>query len=156
VPHTFAERVDKDHGRVETRRCWAVGDLACLGEGHGWPQAKTLAVVEAVRDINGTASVERRYYISPLDADAERMGAVVRGHWGVENGLHWVLDVAYGEDQARMREGNSAENFSILRRITLNLVKQDKSVKVGVKNRRLLAGWDDAYREKLLGMQAFA
>ena len=153
VPHTFAEWIEKDHGRIETRRCWVTFDLGCLGEGHGWPQAKTLALVEAVREINGVASVERRYYISSLGADAERMGAIVRGHWGVENGLHWVLDVAYGEDQARMREGNSAENFSILRRITLNLVRQDKSVKAGVKNRRLVAGWDDAYRQKLLGMQ---
>ena len=76
-------------------------------------------------------------YISSLQADAERMGAVVRGHWGVENGLHWSLDVAYGEDQSRMREGNSAENFSILRRITLNLLKPDKTVKVGIKNKRL-------------------
>jgi predicted transposase YbfD/YdcC len=156
VPHTFAERVEKDHGRIETRRCWAVGDLGCLGDGHKWPQAGTLAMVEAIREINGVASTERRYYISSLKADAERMGAVVRGHWGVENGLHWSLDVAYGEDQARMREGNSAENFSILRRITLNLLKPDKTVKAGIKNKRLKAGWDDAYRAKLLGIQAIA
>lgn len=156
VPHTFAEWIEKEHGRIETRRCWVVDDLGCLGDGHKWPQAKTLAMVEAIREINGVASTERRYYISSLLADAERMGTVVRGHWGVENGLHWSLDVAYGEDQARMREGNSAENFSILRRITLNLVRQDKSIKAGVKNRRLVAGWDDAYRQKLLGMQALA
>ena len=156
VPHTFAERVEKDHGRIETRRCWAVGDLGCLGGGHKWPQAGTLAMVGAIREINGVASTERRYYISSLKADAERMGAVVRGHWGVENGLHWSLDVAYGEDQARMREGNSAENFSILRRITLNLLKPDKTVKVGIKNKRLKAGWDDAYRAKILGIQAIA
>jgi predicted transposase YbfD/YdcC len=156
VPHTFAEWVEKDHGRIETRRCWVVEDLDCLGKGHQWPQAKTLALVEAVREINGVAGTERRYYISSLKADAERMGAVVRGHWGVENGLHWSLDVAYGEDQARMREGNSAENFSILRRITLNLLKPDKSVKAGIKNKRLKAGWDDAYRAKLLGIQAIA
>jgi len=145
VPHTFAERVEKDHGRIETRRCRAVGDLGCLGKGHKWPQAGTLALVESVREINGVASTERRDYISSLKADAERMGTVVRGHWGVENGLHWSLDVAYGEDQARMREGNSAENFSILRRITLNLLKPDKTAKVGIKNKRLKAGWDDAY-----------
>jgi predicted transposase YbfD/YdcC len=113
-------------------------------------------MVEAIREINGVASTERRYYISSLQADAERMGTVVRGHWGVENGLHWSLDVAYGEDQARMREGNSAENFSILRRITLNLLKPDKTVKVGIKNKRLKAGWDDAYRAKILGIQAIA
>ena len=156
VPHTFAEWVEKDHGRIETRRCWVVDDLGCLGEGHPWAQAKTLALVEAVREINGVASTERRYYISSLLADAGRMGAVVRGHWGVENGLHWSLDVAYGEDQARMREGNSAENFSILRRITLNLLKPDKTVKAGIKNKRLKAGRDDDYRAKMLGIQAIA
>lgn len=156
VPHTFAEWVEKDHGRIETRRCRVIDDLGGLGESHGWPQAKTLVVVEAVREINGAASVEQRHSISSLQADAERLGTVVRGHWGVENSLHWVLDVAYGEDQARMREGNSAENFSILRRITLNLLRLDRSVRAGVKNRRLLAGWDDAYRQKLLGMQPLA
>ena len=156
VPHTFAEWIEKDHGRIETRRCWVVDDLDCLGRSHKWPQAKILAMVEAIREINGVASTERRYYISSLQADAERMGAVVRRHWGVENGLHWCLDVAYGEDQARMREGNSAENFSILRRITLNLLKPDKTVKVGIKNKRLKAGWDDAYRAKILGIQAIA
>ena len=156
VPHTFAEWVEKDHGRIETRRCWVVDDLDCLGKDHRWTQPKSLALVEATREINGVASTERRYYISSLRADAERMGTVVRGHWGVENGLHWSLDVAYGEDQARMLEGNSAENFSILRRITLNLLKPDKTVKVGIKNKRLKAGWDDAYREKILGIQAIA
>jgi len=156
VPHTFAEWVEKDHGRIETRRCWVADDLGCLGKDHKWKQASTLSMVEAIREINGVASTERRYYISSLQADAERMGTVVRGHWGVENGLHWCLDVAYGEDQARMREGNSAENFSILRRITLNLLKPDKTVKVGIKNKRLKAGWDDAYRAKILGIQAIA
>ena len=156
MPHTFAEWVEKDHGRIEGRRCGVVDDLDCLGKGHKWPQARTLALVEAIREINGVASTERRYHISSLLADAERMGAVVRGHWGVENGLHWSLDVAYGEDQSRMREGNSAENFSILRRITLNLLKPDKTVKVGIKNKRLKAGWDDAYRAKIPGIQAIA
>ena len=156
VAHTQAQWIEKDHGRIETRRCVATDDLRCLGEGHGWAGAKTLVMVEAVRETGGAASTERRYYISSRLADAERMGKAVRGHWGVENGLHWSLDVVYGEDQARMREGNSAENFSILRRITLNLLKPDKTVKVGVKNKRLKAGWDDTYRQKLLGIQAFA
>ena len=156
IRHARAEWVEKDHGRIETRRCVVTDDLACLGEGHGRAGAKTLVMVEAVRETAGVASCERRYYISSRLADAEQMGTVVRGHWGVENGLHWSLDVAFGEDQARMREGNSAENFSILRRIVLNLIRQDTSQKVGVKNRRLLAGWDDAYRQKLLGVQAIA
>jgi len=84
------------------------------------------------------------------------MGQIVRGHWSIENNLHWCLDIAFGEDQARMREGNSAENFSILRRITLNLLRQDKTAKAGVKNRRLLAGWNAEYRERILGIQALA
>lgn len=156
IPHTRAEWIEKDHGRIETRRCVVTDDLSCLEERHDWPGVKTLVMVEAIRAVNGVASTERRYYISSRLADAEYMGTVVRGHWGVENGLHWSLDVAFGEDQARMREGNSAENFSILRRIALNLIRQDKSVKAGIKNRRLLACCDDAYRQNLLGIQAIA
>ena len=156
VPHTRAEWVEKDHGRIETRRCVVTEDLSGLEDRHDWPGVKTLVMVEAIREINGVASAERRYYISSRLADAGHMGTVVRGHWSVENGLHWSLDVVFGEDQARMREGNSAENFSILRRIALNLIRQDKSVKAGVKNRRLMAGWDDAYRQKLLGIPAVA
>ena len=156
IPHTWAEWIEKDHGRIETRRCVVTNDLSCLEERHDWPGVKTLVMVEAIRAVNGVASTERRYYISSRLAGAEHMGTVVRGHWGVENGLHWSLDVAFGEDQARMREGNSAENFSILRRIALNLIRQDKSVKAGIKNRRLLACCDDAYRQNLLGIQAIA
>ena len=156
VSHTRAEWIEKDHGRIETRRCTVTDDLNCLKDAHAWPGLKTLVMVEAIREINGVASTERRYYISSLPADAQRMGTIVRGHWGVENGLYWSLDVVFGEDQARMREGNAAENFSILRRIALNLIRQDKSVKAGVKNRRLVACCDDAYREKLLGIQAVA
>ena len=156
VSHTRAEWIEKDHGRIETRRCTVTDDLNCLKDAHAWPGLKTLVMVEAIREINGVTSTERRYYISSLQADAQRMGTIVRGHWGVENGLHWSLDVVFGEDQARMREGNAAENFSILRRIALNLIRQDQSVKAGVKNRRLVACCDDAYREKLLGIQAVA
>ncbi len=153
--HSRAEWVEKDHGRIETRHC-VVMDASGVVERRDWPGAKTLVLLESIREINGVASRERRYYISSLDAGAGRLGRVARGHWGVENGLHWSLDAAYGEDQARMREGNAAENFSILRRITLNLIRQDTSVKAGVKNRRKVAGWDDGYREKLLGLQPLA
>lgn len=156
VPHTQAYWIEKDHGRIETRRCVVTDDLRCLGDGHGWAEAKTLVRVESTREIGGVVGTERRYYISSRLADAEHLGTTVRGHWGVENGLHWSLDVVFGEDQARMREGNSAENFSILRRISLNLIRLDKSVKAGVKNKRLLACCDDAYRQKLLGIQAVA
>ena len=156
VAHSRAEWIEKDHGRIETRRCVVTDDLSHLEERLVWPGAKTLVMIEATRDINGQSSTERRYYISSRLADAAHLGTVIRGHWGVENGLHWSLDVAFGEDQARMREGHSAENFSILRRIALNLFRQDTFVKVGIKSRRLLACCDDAYRQKLLGIQALA
>lgn len=156
IAHTRAEWVEKGHGRIETRRCVAVGDLSGLGNRPDWPGVKTLVLLESVREVSGVASCERRYHISSMEAGAERPGRVARGHWGVDNGLNGSLDVAYGEDQSRMREGNAAENFSILRRITLNLIRQDKSVKAGVKNRRKLAGWEDGYREKLLGLQPLA
>lgn len=156
VEYTQAEWIEKDHGRIETRRCWVTEDLRWLERPSDWPGIKSLVRVESLREINGVKSKEQRYYLSSLQADAQRMGAVVRGHWGIENSLHWSLDMAYGEDQSRMREGNSAENFSILRRITLNLIRQDKTVKAGVKARRLKAGWDDNYRQKILGMQSLA
>ena len=123
---------------------------------NGWSDAKTLILVECTRECDGVISSERRYYLCSRLADAAHLGRVVRGHWGVENNLHWSLDVVFGEDQARMRQGNAAENFSILRRIALNLFRQDRSVKAGIKNRRLLAASDDAYRLKLLSRQPLA
>lgn len=156
APHTRAEWVEKGHGRIETRRCMVAEDVDGLVDRKDWPGVRALVMVEAIRDIGGSLSQERRYYISSLRVDASRMGEIVRGHWAVENGLHWSLDIAFGEDQARMREGNSAENFSILRRIALNLLRHDKTTKAGIKNRRLLAGWNDEYRQQILGIQALA
>lgn len=157
LPHTVAEWVEKDHGRIETRRCVVMTDLSPLGGlRHDWPGLKALVMIEACRDLQGQVSTERRYYLSSRLADAATLGPAVRGHWGIENNLHWSLDVTFGEDQSRMRAGNAAENFSVLRRIALNLFRQDHSVKAGVKTRRLLACADDAYRQKLLGLQAVA
>jgi predicted transposase YbfD/YdcC len=157
LAHTTAEWVEKDHGRIETRRCVVTTDLSSLGTLRAdWPGLKTLVMVEAQRDIQGQVSREWRYYLCSRLAAAATLGPVVRGHWGIENQLHWSLDVSFGEDQARMRMGNAAENFSILRRIALNLFRQDRSVKAGVKTRRLLASADDAYRQQLLGLTAVA
>ena len=157
LSHTTAEWVEKDHGRIETRRCVVTTDLSHLGDLRAdWPGLKALVMVTAQREVQGQVSTERRYYLSSRLADAATLGSAVRGHWGIENQLHWSLDVTFGEDQARMRTGNAAENFSVLRRIALNLFRQDHSVRAGVKTRRLLACADDAYRQKLLGLQAVA
>jgi predicted transposase YbfD/YdcC len=157
LSHTTAEWVEQDPGRSETRRCVVTTDLSHLGDLRAdWPGLKAFVMVAAQREVQGQVSTERRYYLSSRLADAATLGPAVRGHWGIENHLHWSLDVTFGEDQARMRTGNAAENFSVLRRIALNLFRQDHSVRAGVTTRRLLACTVDAYRQKLLGLQALA
>jgi predicted transposase YbfD/YdcC len=157
MAHTAAEWVEKDHGRLERRRCVVIEDLSSIGAAlTGWSGAKAVIRIESERTCAGLTSHERRYYLCSRLATAAYLGEVIRGHWGVENKLHWSLDVVFGEDQARMRMGNAAENFSVLRRIALNLSRQDKTSKVGVKTRRLLAASDDAYRLHLLSGQAVA
>ncbi len=153
ISFTRAKWVDGEHGRIETRECVVIHDWKQSPVIQGWPSVRSLVMIESTREVKGKISFERRYFISSLNVEASRMGKTIRDHWGVENGLHWSLDIAFGEDQSRMREGNAAENFSILRRIALNLIRQDKTTKAGVKNRRLLAGWDDQYRQKILGIQ---
>jgi len=141
----FAESTDigKDHGRIETRRCVVTQDIRWLERRERWAGLRSVAMVEATRELAGKRSVERRYYISTLPPDAARIAAAVRGHWAIENCMHWVLGVAFGEDQCRARVHNAAQNFAILRRIVMNLLRADVSVKVGVRNKRFRAGADD-------------
>lgn len=156
VRHGFVQTVDGDHGRIETRRVWVtdrLDDWLDADVRGRWPGLKSVAVVEAVREVppGPTPQVERRYFISSLrGTDAARMAEIVRGHWSVENRLHWVLDVSFAEDQARHRKGHSAENFSRLRRIALNLLRRETSKKRGIKGKRLNAAWDHDYLLKLL------
>ena len=119
-----------------------------------WASLQGLVRSEAERYHKATGKTERetRYYITSLAADAARLNSVVRQHWGIENKLHWVLDVGFGEDLRRKRAGNAAQNFSVINRIALNLLKQDKSPKRGVKGKRLKAGWDQTYLLRLLGI----
>ncbi len=159
VRHGFVQTVDGDHGRVETRRVWVTDRLDDWLDGSlrsRWPGLRSVAVVEALREIPGkpTAAAERRYFISSLAGngrtDATRMAAAIRGHWSVENQLHWVLDVSFGEDQSRVRKGHGAENLARVRRIALNLLRKETSKKRGVKGKRLNAAWDHDYLLKLL------
>lgn len=112
-----------------------------------------IGMIESTREIGDSVSVERRYYIGSIAANAKHFAQAVRQHWGIENQMHWSLDVSFGEDKSRVRVGNAAENLSILRRIVLNLVRQEQTCKLGVKNKRLCAGWDDDYRAKLLNLR---
>lgn len=143
---------DGGHGRIETRIVRATSDIAWLKKDHPhWPKLTSIIAVTAIRECKDKTTEETRYFISSMDAsNPERLGQIVRAHWGIENNLHWVLDYAFREDDQRMRSGNSDANMAIVRHIALNLVKTEKTVKLGVKNKRLNAGWDEDYLLKIV------
>jgi predicted transposase YbfD/YdcC len=151
--------LDKGHGRIETRQCVVAHDLSALAEtGRHWPGLRSAVMVKSIREAfggndKGERTIEWRYYVSSLQAGAADFNAKVRAHWAIENSCHWVLDVTFNEDACRIRRGDGAQNFAILRRIALNLVKQDKSGKSSVRTRRLKAGWSIDYLQKLLGLR---
>lgn len=144
------ETIEKEHGRVETRRYYLSDQLGWF-EGIGeWEGLRTVGMVEATREIKGQVSVERRYYLSSLPLDVKNFARAVRGHWSIENKLHWVMDVVFGEDQSRARAGYAAQNLATLRRLALNLLKREKK-KRSVRGKQLDAGWDNAYLLRVLG-----
>jgi predicted transposase YbfD/YdcC len=151
-PQFLSEEIDAGHGRVERRTCSVINDLSMIEQKEQWEKLQSLVRIDAERYIKSTGKTEKetRYYISSLPADAALLNKSVRSHWRVENSLHWILDVAFNEDNSRKREGHAAQNFSVLRRIALNLLKNEKSAKCGIKGKRLKAGWDNAYLAKLL------
>lgn len=161
VAHHFAlsdgddgqRTVDKDHGRLEIRTCRATDDPAVLhwlDPHRAWCGLRSIAAVTGERRIGDQTTVETRYYLTSLPADAARIGQTVRAHWGIENGLHWVLDVAFREDESRVRTGHAAENLALLRRLALTLLTRDTTAKVGIKAKRLMCGWDETYLAQVL------
>lgn len=146
------ETVEKDHGRLEIRRYYQSTDLDWFADLEKWEGLRSVGMVEAIREIGGKKTLERRYYLSSLPLDAPLFARAVRGHWGVENKLHWVLDVCFREDQSRARAGYAAENLATLRRLALNLLKREKTKKRGIKGKQLNASWNHAYLLQLLGI----
>ncbi len=143
---------DAGHGRIETRQCRVYSDLSNIENAYRWENLKTIVRVESVRHIKSTGQQQKetRLYITSLEPSAKKIAETIRAHWGIENSLHWVLDVAFNEDHSSKTNPNAVENFSIINRIALNLVKNETSKKVGVKSRRLNAGWDNDYLLNIL------
>jgi predicted transposase YbfD/YdcC len=151
--HDTRRTVEKNHGRLEVRQVWAVEDadlIAYLDPEGMWPNLRSVAMVVAERRVGAEVSRETRYYLSSLPGDAAIVGAAVRGHWGIENRLHWVLAIACREDESRVRQGHADQNLAVLRRLALNLLRQERTATMGTKAKRLKAGWDQAYLLKLL------
>ena len=145
TPHTTAETVDGDHGRIEVRRAWATDDLAWLPARSRWPGLRSVLRVDRERTVGDRTTHETRFFLSSLPPDAATLARVVRSHWAIENSLHWVLAVAMHQDQTRIRTGHAPENLAILQHIALNLLKLDRTETLGIKNKRLAAGWDHDY-----------
>jgi len=151
VTYSFHEDVDAGHGRVETRRIWTTEWIDWLAQRSEWAGLRSFVCVESERTVEGRTSTERRYFISDLhDLDARSMLDYVRGHWGIENRLHWSLDVAFHEDTLRQRVGHSAENLSRIRRLALNLLRRDKTCRAGIKGKRLQACLKEDYLIRIL------
>lgn len=144
------ETYEKGHGREETRLYFVCAVPHDLPDRKRWPSLAAIGCTTNITIRGGKRCYETRYYILSRKLSAKEFAAAVRGHWSIENSLHWQLDVTFGEDQSRLRRGHADANFSILRRTALSLLKNNKTLKIGVKNRRLTAGWDDTYLQQVL------
>lgn len=141
---------EKGHGREERREYVVVRDLSKIRDQHLWPDLRSVAMVCSERTIDGKTTTESRYYISSCTGSARQLAGAIRGHWGIENSLHWSLDVTFGEDAHRLRKDHGPENMAMLRRAALTLIKQERIEKGSLRRKRLRAGWNNAYLEKLL------
>ncbi len=149
----FDEVVEKDHGRIETRRGYTFDQLDCLHAPERWPDLKSFTVIVAERTIKDQTTAEQRGDISSLPVDAARINAAVRQHWRVENSLHWCMDVAFNDDQMRLRTDYAAHNLAVLRQLALNAIRHAPApCQGGLKTRRLVAASSDDYRALILGL----
>jgi len=148
IIHDTHTTTEKDHGRLEIRRHWTNQDpasIAYLNPTGSWVSLRGVGLVEEERRVGTAVSTERRYYILSQPLSARSCGAAVRSHWGIENRVHWILDIAFREDESRIRTDHAPANMAILRHMALNLLTQERTAKVGTKAKRLKAGWDPSY-----------
>lgn len=145
--------VDKDHGRIEIRECWTTSDpeyLAYIASLAEWKGLQSIAMIQAERRIGQERTFKRRYFISSLASNAEKLLHVARTYWGIENKVHWVLDIAFREDDSRVRKGNGAQNFAVIRHIALNQLRRESTPKISIRGKRKKAGWDNDFLLKVL------
>lgn len=138
------ETVDGDHGRIETRTTTVIHDVAWLQERHSWPGLKSVVMVETVREIGDKRECETRFYLSSLVLLANVIGPMVRGHWAIENSLHWVLDMVFRDDECRVRTDNAPANFTTIKHMALNVIRNDTG-KASLRLKRKAAAWDDEF-----------
>lgn len=144
-----------DHGRIETRKCSIIKNFKFIESETKWTEIQSIIKIESIREFKNSdkeAQYATRYYISSLDSTPQDFNHIIRSHWGIENKLHWILDVVFREDQSRKRTKNAANNFAILLKIALNILKNDKVAKLGLKGKRLKAGWDNNYLMQLINL----
>ena len=153
IEHDYHKTVDKGHGRIEVRECWTFNPhewqehFRTLDK---WQGLRSVAMIRSQRIIDQKTTTETRFFIASLVPQAQPILQAKRHHWGIENKLHWVLDVAFAEDLSRVRQGYAAENLAVIRHLVLNLLRQDKRSKLAVANKRLRCGWDISYRSQVL------
>ena len=152
VDHSYFESVEKDHGRIEIRRCWVVEDdaIGWLEKEDQWPGLKSIAAICSERRTAKKTSIETRYFISSLAGQPSKLVSAAREHWAIENSLHHVLDVTFNEDASRIRKDNAPENLAILRKIVINLIKKQKNTKASIRARLKRAAWNNAFLETIL------
>jgi len=154
IAYATATTTDKDHGRIERRKLWATSEIGWFAERGKWKNLRSLIRVECRRTLGDKTTRDYHYFISSLPAgNARQLLTYIRGHWGVENGLHWCLDIAFADDDRRLRTGHAAENVSRLARIALNLLKAQTNHKVGIKLKRKCCGWSNEYLARVLTQQ---
>jgi predicted transposase YbfD/YdcC len=150
VAHQYTETVEKDHGRIEKRRYWLVDEIDWLVARHDWVGLHSISMIERIRQIGEAVTSEVSYTINSLTGSVAKLAQAARGHWGIENQVHHVLDVTFDEDDCRIRKANAPQNLATVRHIALNLLRQEKTSRRGIQGRIRRACWDDEYLMRVL------